>query len=354
MDKKIRNLRLHNQLLNNLTDKTPSEIVGWMGAIQAQDYNGARWAIGLRNKNSIDQDIEKAFNEGKILRTHVLRPTWHFVLPQDIRWMLELTAPRIHAFSSHYYRKLDLHEEIFKKSNQTIINALIGGKQLTRSELVHALENAKLPTEGLAHFFLIGYAELEKIICNGPRRGKQHTYMLLDERVPQGKRLTKEEALGELSKRYFQSHGPATIKDFSWWSGLTITDAKKGIEMIKSTLTKETIDEKTYWFSASAPMNKQEKTLVYLLPNYDEYIVGYTDRSAIFDSKHISKLDTRANPLFQNTIVLNGEIVGTWKRTQKKECTIETTLFKTVTKEEKDVIHQATEKYKRFVTNTSL
>ncbi|HSW87706.1 MAG TPA: winged helix DNA-binding domain-containing protein, partial [Candidatus Saccharimonadales bacterium] len=309
---------------------------------------GAKWAVGLRCKNLTDADVEKAVNDGKILRTHVMRPTWHFILPEDIRWMLELTAPRIHALSAYYYRKLGLNEEIFKKSNKTIVKAVIGGKQLTRSELVAVLREAKLPTEGLRHLFLIGYAELEGIICNGPRKGKQFTYMLLDERVPQTKAFTRNEALAELAKRYFISHGPATLKDYVWWSGLSMTDAKTGFEAVKKHFVHEIINDKTYWFSPSTGITKEKEA--YVLPNYDEYIVGYTDRSAIFDTSHISKLDARANPLFQNTIVINGQITGTWKRDIKKNrIQMSTKLFRTMTGEEHHAIDLAIKKFEQFL-----
>ncbi|HSW87802.1 MAG TPA: winged helix DNA-binding domain-containing protein [Candidatus Saccharimonadales bacterium] len=340
--------RLHNQHISNSPFTNPEDVVGWMGAVQSQDYSGAKWAIGLRCKNLPDDDVEKAVNDGKILRTHVMRPTWHFVLPEDIRWMLELTAPRVHALSAYYYHKLGLNEEIFKKSNKTIVKALIGGKQLTRSELVDILKEAELPTEGLSHLFLIGYAELERIICNGPRKGKQFTYMLLDERVPQIKARKRDEALAELAKRYFTSHGPATLKDYSWWSGLSMADAKTGFEAVKKYFVHEIIDDKTYWFSPDMHITKEKEA--HLLPNYDEYIVGYTDRSAIFDPSHTSKLDARANPLFQNTIVINGQIIGTWKRDIKKnKILMNTTLFRDVTNHEDNAISEAIKRYEKFL-----
>ncbi|HSW96378.1 MAG TPA: winged helix DNA-binding domain-containing protein [Candidatus Saccharimonadales bacterium] len=340
--------RLHNQNISNSPFTNPVDIVGWMGAVQSQDYSGAKWAIGLRSKNITDDDVEQAVNAGEILRTHVMRPTWHFVLPEDIRWMLELTAPRVHALSGYYYRKLGLTEEIFKKSNNTIVKALIGGKQLTRSELVAVLKGAKLPTEGLSHLFLIGYAELERVICNGPRKEKQFTYMLLDERVPHTKARKRDEALAELAKRYFTSHGPATLKDYVWWSGLSITDVKTGFEAVKKYFIHEIIDDKTYWFSPDTVVTKEKQA--YLLPNYDEYIVGYTDRSAIFDPSHISKLDARANPLFQNTIVINGKIIGTWKRDIKKnKILMNTTLFRKTTNHEDNAIGWAIKRYEKFL-----
>ena len=263
--------------------------------------------------------IEQAFTDGTILRTHILRPTWHFVLPADIRWMLALTAPRIIAASAYYYRTLGLDDTVFSHSNAVLAKALQGGKQLTRPELVSVLQQAGIVTDDLQRFtYIIMRAELDGIICSGGRRGKQFTYALLDERAPQARILDREEALAELAGRYFTSHGPATLQDFVWWSGLTVADARIGLELVTSQLMHEVIDGQTYWRSASMPSAKDLSQTIYLLPNFDEYTVGYTDRSAIFDMSDAEKFDTPGNVL-NPTIVLDGLVVGTWKRTIKKD-----------------------------------
>ena len=346
----IARLRLHNQRLSTTTFKHPADVVGWLGAVQSQDYAGAKWALGQRVQNASNAVIEQAFNEGAILRTHVMRPTWHFVRPEDIRWMLDLTAPRVNALCATYYRKLELDAATFKRSNALLTKNLQGGKQLTRAELTSLLQKNSIATDDLLRFtYLIVRAELDGVVCSGARRGKQFTYALLDERAPQTRTLERDAALAELAKRYFVSHGPATLKDFVWWSGLTMADANKGLDSIRSQLISEVENGQTYWFADSTPMSAPSPT-VHLLPDYDEYTVGYTDRSAIFDGSHINKLDSRGSELAQYILVLDGHIAGTWKRTLKKnEVVIELVRFRDFTKAEEQAIADATERYGKFL-----
>lgn len=342
--------RLHNQHIGTAPLSEPSEVVRWLGAVQAQDYAGAKWALGLRMRHITDADVEQAVADGSILRTHVLRPTWHFVAPKDIRWLLALTAPRIHAANAYYYRQLELDKALFTRSNAVLAKTLRDGQQLTRAELMSVLRQAGIEGNGLRLIYLIGSAELEGIICSGARRGKQFTYALLDDRVPPTKTLKRDEALAELARRYFTSHGPATEEDFTWWSGLTRADIRSGLEMVKPQMTREMIDGRAYWFAASEPPALHSSQIASLLPNYDEYIVGYADRSAIFDSFHSNKLDARGNPLFQHTIVVKGRIVGTWKRTLKKEAlVIETNLFTRLTKAENRSVAMVIQRYGEFL-----
>ena len=233
----IAHRRLHNQHITRRTLETPQALVEWLGAVQAQDFAAAKWALGLRLQGVTDDDIEQAFTDGAILRTHVMRPTWHFVSPADIRWLLALTAPRVHAASAYSNRKLELDDAMFRCTHAVLANALQGGKQLTRDELASALQQAGIVTEGeqrVTHIMM--RAELDGIICSGARRGKQFTYALLAERAPQARSLARDEALAELTMRYLMSHGPATIQDFVWWSGLTVADARAGLAMVTSYL----------------------------------------------------------------------------------------------------------------------
>ncbi len=315
----IAHRRLHNQLISRQTFEKPSDVVQWLGAVQAQDFAGAKWALGLRIEGATDESIEQAFADGTILRTHVMRPTWHFVAPADIRWMLMLTAPRVNAANAYYYRRLELDDAIFTRSNAALVKALQGGKQLTRPELVSVLRRAGIAADDLLRFaHIIMHAELDGIICSGARRGKQFTYALLEERAPQARTLERDEALAEFARRYFTGHGPATLQDFVWWSGLSVADARAGLAMVTSQLIHEVVGGQTYWFSTStAPAHDLSRT-IYLLPNFDEYTVGYTDRSAVFDAADATKFDARGNVL-NHVIVLNGRVAGTWKRTMKKD-----------------------------------
>lgn len=342
--------RLHNQCISAASLSTPQEVVAWLGAVQAQDYGGAKWALGLRLQCATNVDIEQAFENGAILRTHVLRPTWHFVAPEDIRWLLALTAPRVHAANAYYYRQLELDEALLSRSNAALANALRDGRQLTRAELADVLQQAGIEATAQRLAYLVMCAELEGIICSGARRGKQFTYALLDDRVPTSKTLARDDALAELTRRYFTSHGPATEEDFMWWSGLTRVDVSSSLEMVGQQLALERIDERTYWFDASVQPPRNSSPAAFLLPNYDEYVVGYTDRSAIFDSTHTHKLDVRRNPLFQNTIVIRGQIVGTWKRTLKKQSVVmETNLFTRLTQAEDRAVASAIQRYGEFL-----
>ncbi len=343
--------RLHNELVTNRKFDKPEEVVAWLGAVQSQDYGGGKWAVGLRLNGVTEAAIEKACSDGKILRTHVLRPTWHFVTPADIRWMLKLTAPRIHVRMNVNNRKLELDAALFAKTNALLAKTLQGGKQLTRSELTKMFTQAGIDVTNLLRLgHILSHAELEGVICSGAWRGKQPTWALLDERAPQAKTLERDESLAELARRYFISHGPATLKDYVWWSGLTAPDARAGLEMVKAQLESETIDRETWWFAPEQTPAIPASPFVLLLPNYDEYIVAYTDRSAIFDTTHNNKLDTRGNVLFNNTIVIDSQVVGTWRHTfRKKSVVIETALFRSLTDAETAALNATARSYGNYL-----
>ena len=346
----IAHQRLHNQLITQPTFENPVAVVQWLGAVQAQDYAAAKWAVGLRMQNAIEADIEQAFDAGAILRTHVMRPTWHFVVPADIRWLLALTAPRVNATAAYYYRALGLDDAIFARSNAALARALQGGKQLTRLELTSVLRQAGIIAENLGILHIIMRAELDGVICSGARRGKQFTYALLDERVLPARTLERDEALAELARRYFTGHGPAALQDFVWWSGLTTADARSGLEMVKSQFMCETIDNQTYWFFSSMPPAKSCSQAAYLLPNYDEYTVGYTDRRAAVDAARTKNLDPRSSVLLGHTIVIDDRIVGSWKRTLTKDAvTITPDLFTTLNEAEMRAFAAAVDRYGAFL-----
>ena len=227
-------MRLRNQKLARSEFREPGDVVAWLGAAQAQDYPSAKWAIGMRANGITDADVERAFNEGTVLRTHFLRPTWHFVTPADIRWMLTLSGPRVHAVNASYYRKFGLDSATLARSRATLERALQSGTHLTRSELASALRRAGIAADGPRLAYLVMHAELDQVICSGARRGKQFTYALLDQRVQGVATVARDEALAELTRRYFSSRGPATLRDYVWWSGLTVRDARAGIEMAGS------------------------------------------------------------------------------------------------------------------------
>lgn len=342
----IRNLRLQNQKLINSSFKDAASVVGWLGAVQSQDFPAAKWALGLRIKNAFDAEIENAFNQGTILRTHVMRPTWHFVLPQDIRWMLELTAPRLKKILASYDRRLELTEKLLSRCKKIFTKALQGGKNLMRSELGDELEKNKIMarTQRLAH--ILAHTELNAILCSGPRRGKQFTYALLEERVqtPQRK-LSRAEALATLAQKYFTSHGPAQVKDFSWWSGLSTKDSNEALAMIKSKVVQESVNGKTYWMANNTNL-RTLSTNAFLLSIYDEYTIAYRDRSDLSNEGYIEKLIRMGNALTA-VIVVDGQVAGTWKRSINKTKP-EMTLFRKLNKAEQKALQKAEDSYLKF------
>ena len=341
----IARLRLLNQHINGTRFTQPAEVVAWLGAVQSQDYAGAKWALGLRLPGAVDDEIERAFTAGAILRTHVMRPTWHFVAPADIRWMLALTAPRVHAISDYYYRKLELDDALLRHSDETLAEALRGGHERTRDELRAALEQSNVILgDPLRLGYLLIHAELEGIICSGARRGKQFTYALLEERVPPASMLERDEALAELTRRYFTSHGPATARDFSWWSGLTVGDAQRGLAILGSDLQRQEIEGQSYWLAPSALPACEAIESAHLLPNYDEYGVSYQDRSAIFDPANLDQF------IFSHILIVDGKILGSWKRSlTTRAAAVELSAFAPLTDVQRKAVDAAAERYGAFL-----
>jgi len=340
-------LRLHNQELLNHSFTKPTDLVRWLGAVQSQDYAGAKWALANRLKNPIEAEIEMAIDNGEILRTHVLRPTWHFVLPEDIRWMIELTEPRISAFSAKYFRDLNLDKAVLKRSNKIIVKTLQSGRHFTRKELGEALKKVGIATNDLRLTYIIFRAELDQLICNGARRGKQFTYALLDQRAPNSKRLQRNEALAELCMRYFCSRGPATKKDLTWWSGLSPVDANKGIELVKTQLDSVLVEGQTYFFSRSSGIKPKKKSSINLLPAYDEYTVAYKDRSLVIDSAFAEQA---GHGIFNPNIVINGQVKGSWRRELTGDkMMMEIQYFSRVSASMHQAVSSAAKRYAKFI-----
>jgi hypothetical protein len=344
-------IRLVNQHIAGTEFKTPKEIVAWMGAMQAQDYPMAKWAIGVRLPGSIDQDIESAIDNADIIRTHLLRPTWHFVAAEDIHWLLELTASQIKAAQSARERDLELTEAVFLKSNTILEKALRNAGNLTRKELITELQKAGIATDQNRASHLFARAELEKIMCSGATRNGEITYALLSERVRKTRELTKEEALGELARRYYNSRGPATGQDFRWWSGLSAMDANQALELVKSDFHLVTIEGRTYWLAHDYSIPPASQNPVFLLPTYDEFIISYAARSASIPielENHMKEISDRG--VFRPILVIDGQVAGIWKRTiHKGSVIVEIQPFKQVDPSIMDLIHQAATQFGSFI-----
>jgi hypothetical protein len=343
-------LRLHRQHLVGNPLGTPAEVVRWLGAVQSQDYPGAKWALAQRTTGVDDSALDALFDEGKILRTHVMRPTWHFVRPEDLRGLLDLTRHRVKAVMASYDRKLGLDDAVFAKSHGLLAAALEGERYMTRKELGAVLAGGGIPASAhqLAHLML--RAELDAVVVSGPLRGRQFTYALFDERVPPAPPRPREEALADLALRYFTSHGPATVHDFAWWSGLTVTEARAGLERVRRGLEEVTCEGKTYWLSApAAPVSLPEPTL-HLLPNYDEHLVAYRDHGPSLDPGAPGAMAGWGTALTAHLVVRNGLVVGGWRRTVEKQRVVVTpTLLVALSDAERAAMEAEAEAYGRFL-----
>lgn len=338
--------RLYQQRLSRNPMASPGEVVTWLGAVQAQDYLGSLWAIGLRVEHATEADIERAIADRTIVRTWPMRGTLHFVAPEDVRWMLELLTPRVIARNAEPYRRVGLDEAIFSRSCDILVKELQGGKQLSRNAIYKTLNAAGISTGGLRGLFILGWLAQKGVICFGARNGKQHTFTLLEEWAPTARTMGREESLAELARRYFTSHGPATLQDFAWWSGLPAADARSGLELVKTQLVQEDIRGQSYWRAPSTLPLSPTQSSAYLLPPFDEYTVAYTDRRDVLDPVYIQQAGYGIGP----TMVLDSQIVGTWKRTIKKDgILIEARPLTPLGKAEISLFEDTAERYGEFL-----
>ena len=297
-------LRLANQRLTRTTSRSAADVVSWFGAVQGQEYPAASWALGLRAKGLTQADVDRSFDEGAILRTHVMRPTWHFVTPADIGWLLALTGPRVQRMMASYHPKYGLDARVLGRAREVMARALAGGTAMTRAEVSAVLTRARITHDRMALMFIMLDAELDRLVCSGPRRGREFTYMLFEERVPRVPEPTREEALARLTRRYFTAHGPATLKDFVWWSGLKTGDARTGIAALGRRLATAAVDGVTYWWCPATSVPPAAKSVL-LLPVYDEYVIGYKERGLI---------SIAGDHVFNNSLFVNGRLAGSWRR----------------------------------------
>jgi hypothetical protein len=349
-NQEIARRRLYNQHLRAAPFASPRDVVRHLAALQAQEFAYAKWSVAQRANGANKAEIDRLFAEGSILRTHVLRPTWHFVLPADIRWLLALTAPRVNALNAFVYRQCGLDGSVFSRSNALFRKGLRGGRQLTRTQLAGILRAGGIDVSGLHLAYIVMRAELDAVLCSGALNGKQQTYALLDERVPRVATLTREEALAELSRRYFMSRGPATLKDYLRWSSLPAVEGRKGLEMIKSELAHEIVDGRTYWFSPSEDIAKSASPVIDLLQGYDEYFMSYSESRDVLRKATSAKATSPQEPGFLHAILLDGQPIGNWKHVLTKNVVrIEVHLDRPLLAAEKDALELAVERYGRFL-----
>jgi hypothetical protein len=340
--------RLRNQRIEPPLRGRPAALVASLGAVQAQEYPFAKWALALRLAgDTTDPDIEQDFDAGRILRTHVLRPTWHFVSPDDIGWMLELTGPRVHRHLASYTRRRGLESRTLTRAATVFERALAAGQPLTRAELGAELTRAGISLDSFQLALAAVFAELEGLICSGPRRGKKFTYALVGDRAAGRRRLSREESLAELTRRYFASHGPATVRDFVWWSSLTTADARRGLDMIGA--RPHAHDGLTYWGMRGARTEGFASPSVRLLPIYDEYVVAYRDRVAVpHGSGTIGS--GPATVTFRHALVIAGRVAGTWNTgAHPTGLSVKVTPARQLTRTERRGIEAEARRYGRYL-----
>lgn len=342
-------LRLHNQQISQTRFKTPEQVVAWMGGMQGQDFPGAKWSVGLRQPKAVDADINRALNEGRIIRTWPMRGTLHFVAAADARWILSLTSPGNIAGSLRRRKALELDDKTLARCREVFARTLQGGKQKSRDEMYAALEIEGISTEGQRGYHILWNSAVHGLICFAATTGKEQTFALLDEWITPAREKARDEALAELALRYFTSHGPATLQDFLWWSGLSAGEARTGFESIRSNLIQETANKETYWMLPGVA--EPGELCAFALPGFDEYLLGYKDRSAVLDAAHADKICPGGNGMFAPTIVINGRVAGTWKRTIKKSSIdIVATPFAPLKKAERRAFDEAAGRYASFMS----
>ena len=342
--------RLASQFLVGTPLEAPEEVVRALGAVQSQDYAGGQWAIGMRTRASTAADVEAAVISGAILRTHVLRPTWHFVAREDIRWMLQLTGPRVSAVMGTYNEKFGLTPAIYRRSHRVIAKALAGGVPLTRRELAESLRTAGIDTSDFRLVRLVMQAEVDGLICSGPRRGAQFTYALLDDRAPAADRIDRDEALARLAAIYFRTRGPASAHDFAWWSGLTVGDARRAMDILGPTLARIEVDGRPLAMIETGRVATASAKAGHLLPNYDEYFIGHRDRS--FIGLRIGGVDlvTGGDARIGHVVVVGGQLVGRWKRVGAAQATTVEAVFMTrMSRDERAAVGRARDRLEQFL-----
>lgn len=353
----IAHARLINQAIAQTKFNTPQEVVSWLGAVQAQDYYGSLWGIGLRlpnagfQKGNKEADIEHAIAEHKIVRTWSQRGTIHFVSAADLRWIPELLTPRILSATTAQHQREGLDSATYARSRKVFTKALQGGKQLPRPGMYRLLQEADISTKGLRGLFILHRLAQEGLLCFGARAGKQPTFALSEEWVPNTRRLARGDALAEIAKRYFTGHGPATLQDFVWWTGLKVADARAGLEMVKAELEQIVVEDKTYWTAEMPTARGTNASGAYLLPAYDEYLVGYQDRRAAIDPEYEKHFTFWNGSVFNPTIIIGGKIIGTWKRLLNKNAPVNTTLFISLSQAKTRAVNAAANRYQKFLNS---
>jgi hypothetical protein len=341
--------RLCNQRLLGGSFESAVDAVRHLIAAQAQEYDLAKWSLAQRVPGATTASIEEALDAGAILRTHMLRPTWHFVLPEDIRWVLRVTSPRVQAFNALYYRKLELDSRTLARGIDVMLRALEGGRYLTRPELAEALRRERIEASGQRLAYVVMHAELEGHICSGPRRGKQHTYAVLDERAPAARVPDADEALARLTRRFFAGHGPATEKDFRWWSSLRAPEVRRGLAMLDGVVERVDMNGTVFWHAEPPPPVEPGNSHARLLQGFDECVVPYADSRWVIDRAGLANNLPETHNFFVHPLLVDGQIAGMWRRVAKpRTITVELRTARTFEDAERQALQAELARYRAF------
>lgn len=341
--------RMRNQRLDGPPLDTVTDVVRWFGGMQFQEYPVARWSIGQRAPGINEAAVDRALAEAQVVRTHVLRDTWHLVASDDLRWLMELTGPRIQQRNGTMYRRLELDAQLLSRTDELLRNALAEGQHLPRRAIAAHLAAHGVDANGMRLAYILMHAEVELVICSGALQGKQHTYALVDGRVPATRGMDRDEALAELVRRYFTSHGPATVKDLGWWSSLTGADIRHGLEVAGDALESRTFGGTTYWCGPAQPA-REAPPRAHLLQGYDEYAIAYSE------SRNVLAIDGHAgsvlggDAMFTHAVLLDGQVIGHWRRrTEGRALAIDMQLGRSLDTAATQAVDEAVQRYGVFV-----
>jgi hypothetical protein len=340
--------RLHAQGISAPTAASPADVVRHMVAMQAQDYHAALWAVGLRTKGATLAQVEDAIARGEIVRTWPMRGTLHLLARDDVRWMVSLLAPRVQAANAaRISREFGFDMPTLAHGRRVMEQALSSGMPVTRSELYARMEAAGIASAHQRGLHLLNWLAHESVVCQGPRHGRQPTFVLMDAWVPPSAPLGRDEALHRLAQRYLQGHGPATAADLAWWSGLTLKDALRALTLADAALEKETHDNTTWWWPADAPVTARLRA-IHLLPAFDEYLIGYRDRTQVLDAEHTRRV-IGINGLVSATAIIQGRVAATWKRATAGNSDIALEPLRALEEAEHTGIRRAAQRWRRFL-----
>jgi hypothetical protein len=347
--------RMASLLLRPGTASPPRDVAGvveWFGAMQAQDMASGLWSLGARLPGSSAACTSATVERREALRTWPMRGTVHLVPSRDAHWMLAVMGERALAGAARRRDVLGLSEQTADRATEVLGAALAGGGRFTRDECRRALTEAGIDCAGQHLYHLLWYASQRGVLCIAPHVGNEQTFVLLDEWVPDPHRPEREEALGIIALRYFRSHGPTTRQDFAGWTGLTAADARRGIAVAGDALTTVRIDGVEMVMTpelrdAGPPPAVDD---LRILPGFDEYLLGFKDRSLMVAPEHLSAIIPGGNGVFQSTVVRSGRVVATWKRTVgRKQTVVRVAPFADLDAAERGRVEEAFGPYGHFV-----